>query len=273
VFDERGQPVPSFWIGIETFVPNDGSNEVLPGGRPRRFEDPAGAFVLDGLEPGRYVLTASADGRPPARSSAVDVEAGALSRHVRITLPRGAMLVGSVVDATTRKPLAEATVSLDAMTYAGVGASGNVTTDASGNFQMPVLPSGPFSVRVQRDGYRSKIATLDARGTSSVQESFELKPLGAEGEPGLELGGIGATLAPSPSGVIVGAVFEGGPGARAGLRRGDRIERIDGVSTEGFTVPDCVQRLRGPGGSRVSMRLIRDGAPIELTILRENFVR
>jgi carboxyl-terminal processing protease len=49
----------------------------------------------------------------------------------------------------------------------------------------------------------------------------------------------------------IGEVFEGGPAYRAGLRKGDIFEEIDGVSTEGMTLRDVVDRLRGEEGTDV----------------------
>jgi carboxyl-terminal processing protease len=54
-------------------------------------------------------------------------------------------------------------------------------------------------------------------------------------------------------------VFEGGPADRAGVRPGDLIEAIDGVSTEGLDLRKAVERLRGPEGTEVVVRVLRPG--------------
>ncbi|WP_435011007.1 S41 family peptidase [Tundrisphaera lichenicola] len=55
-------------------------------------------------------------------------------------------------------------------------------------------------------------------------------------------------------------VFEGGPAALAGAKIGDQIEAIEGASTEGLSLTEVVDRLRGEEGSAVAVRLKRPGS-------------
>jgi protocatechuate 3,4-dioxygenase beta subunit len=275
VLDERGSPVEKYLLAVESFLPS-GDEDASPRlGRPQHINDPAGQFLLDRLPAGRYVLTASAEGRPPARSSPIDVEAGRTTHHARITLPRGATLAGTILDAETRRPIEGARVALDAATSTGANAIESATSDAQGSYSLPGVPPGPFSVSVSRDGYRTKIVPgLTTRGAPTVREDITLTPVGDGGAGGSELVGIGAMLAPSPAGVIIAGVIDEGPAARAGLQRGDRLVRIDGEDATALPMSDCVQRLRGLEGSRVSIAVAREGSStIELTIVRATIVR
>ena len=65
--------------------------------------------------------------------------------------------------------------------------------------------------------------------------------------------------------VTIVAPIEGGPAARAGLRSGDQLFAIDGVSTEGANLVQTVRRLRGPVGTDVVLTIRRDGASELLT--------
>ena len=133
---------------------------------------------------------------------------------------------------------------------------------------------GRFSVRVEREGYKARIVSgLSTRGASTVREDISLRARG-DGGADSELEGIGAILAPSPSGIVVMALVEAGPAAKAGLRKGDRLSRIDGASAAEMTLPDVIQRLRGPEGSRVSISVVRDsGTNLEVTVVRERIER
>lgn len=273
VVDEQGRPVEKYLLAVESFVPSLDPKARF-GRQARTISEPSGAFRWDKLPPGRYVLAASAEGRPPARSDGIDVEPGRTTHHVRIVLARGATLTGRVIDAETRKPIAGAQVQLDAVTSSGANAIPSATTDPAGSFTIEGVPArGPFSVRVQHQAYTTKIVPgLDARGSSSARADVELRPRG-DGGASEELAGIGATLLPSPQGVRIQSVIAGGPADRAGLQQGDRFVRIDGADATGMTLSDCVQRLRGAPGTRVSVAVDRDGQPIELTIAREVVVR
>lgn len=274
VVDERGAPVPSFLLGIESFTPaSDGRGS--PGGKTNTFESPAGAFQLGGLDSGRYVLTVSAEGRPPARSDGIQVEAGRTTSGVRIVLSRGGRLVGKVTDDETGKPIAGATVGLDSATWTGANAIRPTQTDASGAYALDGVPSqGPFSVRFSSPEHTTRILTgLDARGRASFEENVALRARGDAGAA-TEFAGIGAILANHEGGVRIAALVPGGPAEKAGIVREDRILRIDGASADEMTISDCVQRLRGPAGTRVSVSVASDGAPArEVTLVREMITR
>ncbi|WP_437316661.1 carboxypeptidase regulatory-like domain-containing protein [Sorangium sp. So ce385] len=274
VVDQSGRPVEAYLLAIESFVPSGAAVRGSADGRAHQVTDPGGAFRLNALAPGRYVLTVSAAGRPPTRSSAVDVEAGRTTEGVRIVLPRGATLKGRVLDAASRAPVVEAQVELDSVTSSGANAISLVLTDANGEYALEGVPArGPFSVRVRHEDYMAKIVSgLDARGTGAARADIELRMLD-DGGSREELTGIGAMLSVSSSGVTIAGLIEGGPAASAGLQQGDVIVRIDGENAKELPLADCIQRLRGPVGTRVSVGVERDGQVIDVTMRRDIVVR
>ena len=48
----------------------------------------------------------------------------------------------------------------------------------------------------------------------------------------------------------ISAVIEGGPADRAGVKRDDLIEQIEGADTKGMSLRDAVDRLRGDEGTK-----------------------
>lgn len=274
VVDETGKGVSPFVIAIESFLPAAGEGP-MPMGRARRVEDDGGNFEWTELPAGRYVLTASADGRPPSKSDSIDVEAGRSSHHVRIVLPRGGVLSGRVLDVDSRQPVLGAVVALDTATATGANLVASATTDERGAFSLSgVPPQGPFSVRVTRDGYRTKIVSgIEMRGLPTRDEVISITTRG-DGGADSELAGIGAMLAAGPQGVYVAGLVGGAPAEKAGLEQGDVFLRIDGQDARTMTMPDCVQRLRGPEGSVVRVTVRREGkATREVTIVRQIVVR
>jgi len=276
VIDEKGSPISPYVIAVESFTKSgDGAEGPAVSRQARTVQDQTGSFLLEKLAPGRYILTASADGRPPVHSEPIEVEAGRTTRGVRITLPRGATLTGKVLDAETRKPVVGAVIALDAATSTNANAIMPAHTDESGAYTLDGVPGGPFSIRVSHERYRTKIVPgLLTRGAPTLQQDVELSPRGDGGPGDTELAGIGAVLVPQPKGVIVSWLIPGGPAQEAGLRPGDVIARIDGIDAQNLTLNDCIQRLRGPEGSRVLVSVRRDGSgTIEASITRKILVQ
>jgi protocatechuate 3,4-dioxygenase beta subunit len=268
VLDEQGAPVESYLLGVESY--QGPTTENAPGGATRSIQDPRGLFAWENLVPGRYVLVASAEGRPPARSRAVDVEVGRTTSHVRITLARGATLSGHVVDAATHQPLAGAWVDLDAFTATRAQAIHAVRTDDQGAYSLEGAPAGPFSIRVTHDGYRARVVPgLTTRGASTLQQDVELNKLVDGGPSGEDYAGIGAYLAGSPKGVTIARFVPGGPAEKSGLQVGDLIRRVDGADASILSVNECMQILRGPDGSRVSLQVEREGRSVDVTLQRK----
>ena len=72
-----------------------------------------------------------------------------------------------------------------------------------------------------------------------------------------EFGGLGieVTLDQKTGYVRVVAPIDGTPAAEAGLRSGDLISAVDGVSVKGLTLVQAVFRMRGPTGTSVRLTL------------------
>lgn len=87
-----------------------------------------------------------------------------------------------------------------------------------------------------------------------------------------QFGGIGASLKDRPGDApLIGEVFSGLPAAKAGLRRGDAIERVDGKDVRGISAVDVVKLIRGPVGSVVHLDVERAGnGVLHFNITREN---
>jgi carboxyl-terminal processing protease len=74
-----------------------------------------------------------------------------------------------------------------------------------------------------------------------------------------EFEGIGIKIDIRDEQLQVVAPIKETPGYRAGLRAGDRIIKIDGVSTANMTIERAVSRIRGPKGTEVILTIFRQG--------------
>ena len=84
-----------------------------------------------------------------------------------------------------------------------------------------------------------------------------------------EFAGIGAELTREDGRPKVIAPIDDTPAARAGVQPGDVILRIDGKVTDGMSLQDVVDALRGEAGTRVAITIgRRNHPPIDITITR-----
>lgn len=82
--------------------------------------------------------------------------------------------------------------------------------------------------------------------------------------------GIGAEVNMVDGVFTIVTPMDGSPAFRAGVMAGDRVRFINGESTEGLTIDQCINRLVGEDGTRVVITVERAaGELIEIPIIRE----
>lgn len=86
-----------------------------------------------------------------------------------------------------------------------------------------------------------------------------------------EYGGLGMQVGKRGDWITVITPLPSTPAERAGIQAGDQIIEIDGKTTKGLTEDEAVQRLRGPKGTPVELKLIRynPDQPITIKLKRE----
>jgi carboxyl-terminal processing protease len=96
-------------------------------------------------------------------------------------------------------------------------------------------------------------------GTQAFQEHLR----------GGKLSGIGAQVEKHPNGgVLVVSPLTGSPALKAGVRSGDRITHVDGVSVIELDLQQGVEKIRGPAGTTVELTIERNGATISIKVVR-----
>ncbi|MEN8209404.1 MAG: PDZ domain-containing protein, partial [Candidatus Fermentibacteria bacterium] len=73
--------------------------------------------------------------------------------------------------------------------------------------------------------------------------------------------GVGITIGIRDEWLTVISPVEGTPAFRAGMKAGDKIVEINGVTTFGLTTTEAVMQIRGPRGSLVDLTVVRPGLP------------
>ncbi len=77
-----------------------------------------------------------------------------------------------------------------------------------------------------------------------------------------EDGGLSILITHVLDQVVIQEVHPSGPAGRAGLQVGDIIQRVDGISMKGSTIPAAVERMTGPVGTTVRIEYKRLGRTI-----------
>ena len=85
-----------------------------------------------------------------------------------------------------------------------------------------------------------------------------------------EFEGIGALVSWNEElqAVRVDNIFDQSPALRAGVERGDLITEVDGRLTNELDLQRSVDFIRGPAGSNVLLKILRDENELELTVVR-----
>jgi protocatechuate 3,4-dioxygenase beta subunit len=266
VHDANGRPATAFSIVVWQEL---GALERGPALR-RIFFDLGGRFEIDGLSPGNYRITAVARDAAPAAEERVRVDEIA---EVSLRLGRAGRLSGRVLDGESKKPIAGAKVELEG----NLGSDDSplpllaaAFTGSDGAFSLSGLGRGPFSLATGAPGHHGRLTsglTLD-EGGEGAPLTIELTPTGPGEAPRLELVGIGAVLSGQGDALVIVSVMPSGGAAEASLGAGDQIVSIDGVAVTEIGFAAAIERIRGPEGSTVLLRVRRSGAESDVAVSR-----
>ena len=84
-----------------------------------------------------------------------------------------------------------------------------------------------------------------------------------------EFGGLGIEVSMESGLVKVVSPIDDTPAARAGLKPGDLITHLDGSPVQGLTLPEAVEKMRGPVNSDITLTVRREGQdPFDVKLTR-----
>jgi len=126
------------------------------------------------------------------------------------------------------------------------------------------------SQELVRGAIRGMLGTLDPHSALLVPKDYQEMREEQKGSfSGL---GIVISMKGEENELTVISPIEGTPAFRAGIRAGDHISQIEGQSTDGITIDEALERLRGPRGTKVTISILREGydQPLEYTLVRDD---
>lgn len=111
------------------------------------------------------------------------------------------------------------------------------------------------------------LSGLDPHSSYLDPESHKNLQEGTRGE----FGGLGIEVTMEDGFVKVVSPIDETPAARAGLRAGDLIIRLDGVPVKGMSLTDAVKVMRGEPDTDIELTIVREGQvnPLKVTITRD----
>jgi carboxyl-terminal processing protease len=148
-------------------------------------------------------------------------------------------------------------------TYKNLEVFARVLSYVENNYVEPV-----DNTRLLQGAIKGMLETLDPHTLYMPPEVFKEMKIDTSGE----FGGLGIEIARKGERIIIVAPIDDTPAARAGLRAGDEILRIDEQSIQGLDLATVLQKMRGPAGKRVLLTLMREGfsAPRDIAIIRDH---
>ena len=102
---------------------------------------------------------------------------------------------------------------------------------------------------------RGMLSGLDPHSVYLDASGYENLQVDTEGQ----FGGLGIEIVVEEGQLKVVSPIDDTPAARAGMQAGDLITEIDGQKTAGMTQAETIELLRGKPGSRVKLKVVRQG--------------
>ena len=111
------------------------------------------------------------------------------------------------------------------------------------------------------------VRTLDPFSQFMEPENYKEMKTETEGQ----FGGLGIRISVKDNWLTVIPPLPGTPAYKIGILPDDKIIKIEGKSTEGISIEEAVNKLRGTPGTKVTITVFRDGLkePAEYSITRE----
>jgi CubicO group peptidase (beta-lactamase class C family) len=147
-----------------------------------------------------------------------------------------------------------------------------VAPDKTGQFRAPFrnLTYGAFMVHDRGlPAPTTAPGAIDQAVLAAFEGTYRFASSSSRDKQG-EFGGLGIEIAMRDGLLKVLSPIRDAPAAKAGVMANDIITHLDGEPTQGMTLDQALEKMRGPVNTMSRLRIVRKGqdAPIELTIVR-----
>ncbi|MBI5009912.1 MAG: PDZ domain-containing protein, partial [Bacteroidia bacterium] len=119
--------------------------------------------------------------------------------------------------------------------------------------------------KVIKSGIDNMLKTLDPYTVYYPEEETDDLSFMTSGK----YGGIGSLVRSNGDYVIVSEVYKGFPADLAGIKAGDLLKKVDGISLKGYSTDKVSDKLKGNPGTDISVTIERNGAEKDFKLKRE----
>jgi carboxyl-terminal processing protease len=145
-------------------------------------------------------------------------------------------------------------------TYKALDLFGEVFARVRADYVTPVADES-----LVESAINGMLTSLDPHSNYLNEKDFDDMKVQTRGE----FGGLGIEVSMENGLVKVVSPIDDTPAARAGLKPGDLITRLDGQPVFGMTLPQAVEKMRGPINSDIKLTIRRAGrSPFDVTLTR-----
>jgi carboxyl-terminal processing protease len=113
-----------------------------------------------------------------------------------------------------------------------------------------------------KEAITGMVAGLDPHSAYLDQDAYKELQAGTQGE----FGGLGIEVSMEDGLVRVVSPIDDTPAARAGIKPGDLIIKLDEAAVKGMTLNDAVKRMRGKPDTQITLTLLRKNEPKPLVV-------
>lgn len=121
--------------------------------------------------------------------------------------------------------------------------------------------------KLMQKAIQGMVRSLDPHSSFLPPEAFEELQVDTHGE----FGGIGIVITMKDGILTVVSPIEGTPAYKAGIQAGDKIIKVDDISTQEMELWEAVKQMRGKQGTEVVLTIMREKEPepIEFILVRD----
>src|SRR6266581_8622650 len=163
--------------------------------------------------------------------------------------------------------------------HQGVGAASSNTSNTSDSYKQLDLFGDVFELvranyvdeasdeSLVEGAINGMLTALDPHSNYLNSKNFNDMKVQTRGE----FGGLGIEVSMENGLVKVVSPIDDTPAAHAGLKPGDLITHIDGTPVQGLTLPEAVEKMRGPINTDINLTIRREGKePFDVKLTRAN---